>query len=120
MNNWYHIQDIDNFLEQVKKISFNKFVEINNSVEHEDCSIQIDEKEDIDSLISDDEVKNIAMPLIKKRKNGHKISDKILHRIIEDINSRIISNTLNKLVASGVLESAFDSELNDFIFWTKE
>jgi hypothetical protein len=32
----------------------------------------------------------------------------------------MISNILSKLVSEGLLDSAFDTEKNDFIFWVKE
>jgi hypothetical protein len=32
----------------------------------------------------------------------------------------MISNILNNLVNKGVLESAYDADLNDFVFWIKE
>jgi hypothetical protein len=32
----------------------------------------------------------------------------------------MVSNILAKLVGDGLLDSAFDSERNDFIFWIKE
>jgi hypothetical protein len=32
----------------------------------------------------------------------------------------MISNILNSLVNKGVLDSAYDSDQNDFIFWVKE
>jgi hypothetical protein len=39
---------------------------------------------------------------------------------IESLNSRLVSNMLHKLSMEGFLESAFDSNLNDFVFWVKE
>lgn len=39
--------------------------------------------------------------------------------MIETFNSRMVSNMLNNLVNKGVLETAYDSESDDFIFWTK-
>jgi hypothetical protein len=32
----------------------------------------------------------------------------------------MISNILNSLVNKGVLDSAYDSDQNDFIFWVKD
>jgi hypothetical protein len=32
----------------------------------------------------------------------------------------MVSNILNSLVNKGVLDSAYDDEQNDFIFWVKE
>ena len=36
------------------------------------------------------------------------------------MNSRMISNLLNGLVSKGLVESSYDSELNDFVFWIKD
>ena len=32
----------------------------------------------------------------------------------------MVSNILNQLVQKGLVESAFDTESNDFIFWVKD
>jgi predicted transcriptional regulator len=67
----------------------------------------------------------IVKNLTKKQK--HKISkkiryvlnDTILVDIIENLNSRMVSNVLTNLVQKGLVESAFDSQKNDFVFWIK-
>ena len=45
------------------------------------------------------------------------ISDELFLEMLECFNSRLISNLLNSLVNAGLVESAFDSTLNDFVFW---
>jgi len=32
----------------------------------------------------------------------------------------MVSNIINSLVKKGLIETAFDSEKNDFIFWVKD
>jgi len=122
MNDWFYIEDqeIDNFLQRVREISFEKFIEINDSFQDkEDYLLKLEKPKNIDSIITIEETKNIAMTMIKKYKSGYKFSKKTLYKIIENLNSRMISNSLVNLVSSGALESAFDEELNDFVFWIK-
>ena len=120
MSNWYYVDDIETFLDQIRNVSFDKFLEVNKTVNDEFTSKLSENPGEIDLTISRSEVENIAIPFLKKKNGKYKISDKILQTIIEKINSRMISNSLNKLVSEGVIESAFDSELNDFVFWIKE
>ena len=48
------------------------------------------------------------------------VSDDLFISIIQILNDRMVSNTLANLVSKGLVESAYDSELDDFIFWVKE
>lgn len=121
MNEAFYIENIENFIENIRKFSFEKFVEINNKYSKEDFLVSLGNKDrDIDSVISLDESKNIIMPMIKKYKSGYKVYENKIYKIIEKLNSRMVSNSLANLVSLGILESAFDSELNDFVFWEKQ
>ena len=40
--------------------------------------------------------------------------------ILIQLNQRMVSNIVRGLVKKGVVDSAFDSERNDFIFWVKD
>ena len=59
----------------------------------------------------------------KKRKSNQEIvlfiSDDDYHVFLDDLNRRLVSNLIGSLVNKGVLDSAFDDERNDFIFWVK-
>jgi hypothetical protein len=117
MTDWYYVENLEEFLNQIRKISYEKFLEVNQIIKDE-----VTEKfhEELDEILSKQESDNIALPLLKKHKDTYKVSEKTVIKIIEKLNSRMISNSLNKLVSEGVLESGFDSELNDFVFWIKE
>lgn len=117
MTDWYYVENLEEFLNQIRKISYEKFLEVNQTIKDE-----VTEKfhEELDEILSKQESDNIALPLLKKHKDTYKVSEKTVIKIIEKLNSRMISNSLNKLVSEGVLESGFDSELNDFVFWIKE
>ena len=40
--------------------------------------------------------------------------------MIECFNQRLVSNMIQKLAQSGLLEIAFDDEKNDFVFWVNK
>ena len=48
------------------------------------------------------------------------MNDKMFLAIIESLNERMVSNLLNSLVNKGLVETAYDDEDDDFIFWVKE
>ncbi|NBT08684.1 MAG: hypothetical protein EBS98_07780, partial [Chitinophagia bacterium] len=49
----------------------------------------------------------------------HKTGEILPDTILEELNSRLVSNILNSLVNKGLIESAYDSDTNDFVFWVK-
>jgi membrane-associated HD superfamily phosphohydrolase len=117
MTEWYYVEDIEKFLDHIRKVSYEKFAEVNQMMK-DDLASKF--TEELDNILSRQESDNIVIPLLKKHKDTYKVSDKTVLTIIEKLNSRMISNSLNNLVKSGLIESAFDSELNDFVFWVKE
>lgn len=116
-----YIEDIDEFLDKIRIISYEKFLEVNESMQDE-FSKKFNENKtnDVNLILSKKEVESIVLPLIKKKNDKYSVTEKILRKMIEDLNSRMVSNTINKLVIDGVFEVAFDDEINDFIFWIKE
>jgi hypothetical protein len=45
------------------------------------------------------------------------VNDQKFSEIISSLNDRMVSNILNSLVNKGLVETAYDSDSNDFIFW---
>lgn len=126
----YVIGDIDNFIDTTRKIIFSgfgqelsdkdqyKLDELMNNLTKQD-------QEELDKTLSRAECLSIIHQYVTPRKtkrNGTKyiISEEIFNTIIEDFNSRLVSNLLNILVQQGTIESGFCSESNDFVFWVKE
>lgn len=127
---WYVVGDLSEFIEHARRLVFKFFGEVNKN-QSDDLvtilsSLSIDEEKELDSTLSFAECESIAKQFLKKKINkktkiiSYYINDKILMEMLESINSRLVSNILNKLVNDGLLESAFDEEANDFIFWIKE
>lgn len=127
---WYVINNLPQFVDTVRAFVFNSF---NNSTdENKDpldeayATIKPEEKEEFEEVLSHEESMIIVQNLVKKQVNKktkaerYAMSDDIFLSIVESLNDRMISNILNKLVNKGVLETAFDSESNDFVFWVKK
>lgn len=117
MTDWYYVEDLDKFLEKIREISYDKFIEINQESKDE---LANKFNQDLDEILSEQETSNITMPFLKTKNGKCKISEKTIIKIIEKLNSRMVSNSLNKLVSSGIIESAYDNDLNDFVFWVKK
>lgn len=130
MNNEYFVvKDFDGFVNSARAIVFNHFGSSKNNADDEsDLLMTIDPKDEkeLDNILSVEESCVIVKEFLKKQTNQktHKIrylvSDEIFLQIIESLNDRMTSNILNDLVKKGLVETGYDSESNDFIFWVKD
>lgn len=119
------ISDFDEFINASRRLVFKCFGE--KKVDEDDLFTELNDldQQELDSNLSYDESCLIAKSILVKQK--HKISgdirylvtDKKYMTIIEELNSRLVSNLLNSLVNKGLVESAYDAESNDFVFWIK-
>jgi DNA-binding HxlR family transcriptional regulator len=128
MSEWFIVNDIVEFTDKARAIVYNNFGEWKDNTDEpigiEDVSL--DEQDDFNKVLSHEESLVIIKQLVKKEKHKktkkvrYILNDEIFSQIIYDLNTRMVSNILNSLVQKGLVESAFDSEINDFVFWTKE
>lgn len=141
---WLEISDMDKFADYIRNIVYINFKEENDSedipeenTKKEQINYELDLDKDVD-LLTNEELLELNSVLAKKeceiiikevskklrnKKNKtirYLINDKRLSKIIEDVNQRLVSNIIAGLVKKGLLESAFDNEQNDFVFWKKE
>ena len=127
-NEWLEISSMQKFTDYIRTMVYMNFAE---STEENDITLsfeELSEKEqvELDNLLDIEECilivkENVKVVRHKKRKEKkYLINDKRLNKIIEDINHRMVSNIIKELVAKGLLETAFDEEQNDFVFWTKK
>jgi hypothetical protein len=127
---WFVVKDIDGLINSSRALVFNSFgkkdQKNNDDINPLDLQIDQTDKEELDQTLSFDESKVIIMNIIKKQK--HKTMDKIRYllndnlfmKIIQSLNDRMISNLLNSLVNKGFVDTAYDAEANDFVFWVKD
>ena len=125
MEQWT-IKDIPAFTNAVRNLVFKNFGENKKDVEDFISCEEIGDKAELDKLLSYQESYLIIKESIKEildedtGENQWLVNDKILLNICESLTTRMVDNILNSLVNQGVLESSYDSEANDFLFWTKE
>lgn len=127
-DDWFIIKDFEGFIESTRALVFNSFGNDKDKTDKDDfiMSVSDKDKEELDKILSYDESLTIIIGFLKKEK--HKTSNKIRYlvndssfmNIIYSLNDRMTSNILNGLVNKGLVETAYDSESNDFIFWVKD
>lgn len=122
---WYIVKDIDGFIESARILVFNNFGKKDSS-EETNLEISISDKEEIDKILSFEESEIICKELLKKKTTKDKksnrfiVNDDIFLSIIQSLNDRMVSNILNSLVNRGLVETAYDSDSDDFVFWMKD
>lgn len=130
MNNneeWFIIDNLEEFTQKARTIVYGNFGKWNQTLDDGDIidQVKLEEQEDLDSLLSQQEALNIVKSRAKKQHNKktklvrYTIDSHLFIDIIQDLNSRMISNILTNLVNKGLVETSYDSELNDFVFWVK-
>jgi hypothetical protein len=128
MNNdeWFIIKDLDGFINSSRALVFNNFGSNKDSTDDLKLEINKEDQDELNNILSFDESRIILMSLIKKQKNKktndirYVVNDELFMTIVESLNDRMVSNLLNKLVNKGVIETGFDSDSNDFVFWIKD
>jgi hypothetical protein len=136
MNNdeWFIIKDIDELTNSARALVFNNFGKNNNPETEEavgsidDLILEVDPKDqkELDEILSYSESLIIVKQHIKKQTNKktdsirYVMNNNMFLSIIESLNDRMVSNLLNSLVNRGLVETAYDAEEDDFIFWVKD
>jgi hypothetical protein len=125
--NWYKIKDLDGFINHARELVFKSFGEVNeiadDDLTHTLTELAPKDKEELNRILTYDECVVIARNHIKikvskkTKRESYFVNDMILSEILESFNSRMVSNILAKLVNDGLIDTAFDNEKNDFIFW---
>lgn len=132
---WYIIANIENLVNAARVLVFNSFgsdtKQQEESLEYDINYLDIDslsdeDRDELNSVLSYDESYSIVMENTKKQTNKktkkirYLMNDLMFAAIIDNLNSRMISNMLNNLVNKGVLETGFDNDTNEFVFWIKD
>ena len=125
---WYVISDLSDFTDRARAIVYNNFGSWQNEPEVDITTdhVKKEEQADLDNMLSHQESlvivkENIQRQMHKRTKKVRYIlNDTIFSSIIHKLNDRLVSNIMTRLVQKGLVETAFDDEANDFVFWVKE
>ena len=129
-NEWFIIDDFDKFVESTRVLVYDAFGNENkkNIDELSMMLSDLDESEieEVDKTLTQAECIVMAKEFVEKQINRktkkirYLISNKQYMNMIESFNARMVGNLLNDLSNRGLIESAYDTEANDFIFWLKD
>jgi|694.fasta_scaffold26261_2 hypothetical protein len=127
---WFQVIDVAKFIESTRVLIFNSFGKTNENQPDELSLVMEDlpktEIEELNTVLTQEECVIMSKEFLKERKNNKTkqtiflITNQKYMEMIECFNNRMISNMLNNLVNKGLLETAYDSESNDFVFWIKD
>ena len=125
---WFVIPDLSEFTDKARAIVYNNFGvwEDKSDIDLIIDDVVDNEKEDFDKVLSHQESLVIVKENIKKERSKitkeirYVLTDQMFADIVQKLNDRMVSNIINGLVKKGLVESAFDSEANDFVFWVKD
>lgn len=126
----YIIDNLDEFTDSARRLVYNGFGK--GAVEDPDeftelvTKISPEEEQELNKILTHDEALIIVKSMAKEQKHKYEdksrylIDEKIFSQIIEAMNARLVSNILTNLANKGMIESAYDSDINDFVFWVKD
>jgi ABC-type Fe3+-citrate transport system substrate-binding protein len=125
---WFIIPNLSDFTDKARAIVYNNFGAWQKEIDTEIIieEIKENEKEEFNKILSHQESLTIIKENIKKEKNRktkkyrYLLNDAIFADIVHQLNERMTSNIISGLVQKGLIETAFDEESNDFVFWCKK
>ena len=130
MSDKFIIDNIEKFTDSARLLVFSSFGK--DTIEHPDDFTELLTKtseqdiKELNSVLTQKESLVIVEQNAKKQVNKNTketryiIDEKIFENILEALNSRLVSNLLASLSKQGLIESAYDESLNDFVFWVKD
>lgn len=127
MKDWFVIKDLEQFIETTRSLVFNSFGD-NKNKNWDELKLDVldSEKEELDTILSHEECLNIAKDILRTQTNKktlekrYLVSDESYYMFVDSLNQRMVGNLLQGLVSKGLVETAFDNETNDFIFWVPD
>ena len=128
---YLEISNVDKLVNFSRRLIYYNFDDESENLSDADFFDQVQKikQEDLpemDKYLPFDEAKNIMKSLLIKRRHKKTKIPKLFMKesdydeVLIQLNKRLVSNIVRGLVNKGVVESAFDDEKNDFIFWVKD
>lgn len=130
-DNWLEIVNMERLVNFSRRLVFYNFDDKHADLDDDDFMDKISKIDtntddvEMDKLLPFDECETIFRPMLiikihkKTKKKSIFIEQEKYEDFLEQLNQRMVSNIVKGLVMKGVVESAFDNEKNDFVFWVK-
>lgn len=131
-DDFMEVVNLDKLVEFSRQLIFYNFAIEDEDDETDDefiskvKNIKKEDKEELDRLLPFKESKLIFKPSIKKQINRrtkkirYVIKESDYDEVLVELNSRMVSNIIRSLVKKGLVETAFDDDKNDFVFWVSK
>lgn len=105
--NIYSILDLDGYAASLRDGVAQSFVE--------------NYTENLDEYITIEQVKSVIVgySLGQDEDGNHLINEEVFNDTFEDVREWFYESGLSKLAAKGLVECAWDDELNEMVFWAK-
>lgn len=128
---WLEIMNLEKLINFSRRVIYYNFDESNIKLDDDDFLDKVDkiaskaDDDEMDKLLPYKEVETIFGEFLHRRKSSTTekkawfIKDGDYDIILVNISERMVSNIVRDLVNKGLVESAFDSDKNDFVFWVK-
>jgi hypothetical protein len=123
---WFAVKDVDGLVTSARTLVYNNFGDWKSKDEQDIVDSMIlkpDNEDEFDQLLTQEESMVIVQSLLKRQRHKttkevrYLISDSLFYDILQQLNDRLVSNTISSLVQKGLVETAYDSEIDDFVFW---
>ncbi len=131
-DDFMEVVNLDKLVEFSRQLIFYNFAIEDEDDETDDefiskvKNIKKEDKEELDRLLPFKESKLIFKSSIKKQINRRTkkiryiIKESDYDEVLVELNSRMVSNIIRSLVKKGLVETAFDDDKNDFVFWVSK
>lgn len=131
-DDFMEVVNLDKLVEFSRQLIFYNFAIEDEDDETDDefiskvKNIKKEDKEELDRLLPFKESKLIFKSSIKKQINRrtkkirYVIKESDYDEVLVELNSRMVSNIIRSLVKKGLVETAFDDDKNDFVFWVSK
>ena len=124
---WLEVVNLEKLINFSRKLVYynfdNKSEELNDKDFLDKISkIETQSEPEIEEVLPYNEIESIFEQYIKKKihkktkKRAWFIMEEDYDTVLKQMNERMVSNIVRNLVKKGLVESAFDSEQNDFVF----
>ena len=130
-NGWLEVVNLEKLVKFSRKVIYYNFDESNSKLNDESFMEKIEnisnEKDDaeMERVLPYKEIEAIFGEFLQRRnsketkKKAWFLKEKDYNIILEQLSERMVSNIVRGLVKKGLVESAFDDEKNEFVFWVK-
>tara|TARA_B100001094_G_C18152219_1_gene784313 strand:+ start:862 stop:1320 length:459 start_codon:yes stop_codon:yes gene_type:complete len=128
---WMEIINLHKLADFSRKIIYHNFDESNDEYSDQEfleivtqMKLSTENYEELEQVLPIQETKNILKSLCilkhRKKRTVYLIKEDDYDEFLVQLGQRMISNIVLGLVKKGLVDSAFDDEKNDFVFWVKK